>query len=126
MGYEPETAKGYVRYRLDQAGKLEWMEKLAISGRQYTDPLLVDFNQDGNLDVVFTNWSQRQVGLWKGNGQGQLTAHRTEDVVDAGWKIYGWGDVTGDGVPDLVTHNNGGGRLVLLRGVLTPEACGRR
>jgi hypothetical protein len=88
--------------------------------------LLVDFNQDGNLDVVFTSWSQRQVGLWKGNGQGQLSAYRTQEVMDAGWKIYGWGDVTGDGVSDLLVHNDAGSRLLLLQGERTAEACGSR
>src|SRR5271156_315430 len=63
---------------------------------------MVDLNQDGNLDLVYTNALQGTVGVLYGQGNGSFY-----DPVDFAASRWAWDfalvDVNGDGVPDVVT-----------------------
>lgn len=71
-----------------------------------------DVNRDGLGDVV-TRDTAGQLWLFTGNGQGQLNPGA---VIGSGWAPIGdltaVGDVTGDGLPDLMGTPAGGSRHV--------------
>jgi FG-GAP-like repeat len=62
-----------------------------------------DFNGDGLTDIVFTS-ANRDLYLWKSNGQGGFQSTRI-DNYPAGWIPIGAGDVDGDGSDDLLWFN---------------------
>ena len=71
-----------------------------------------DVNRDGLGDVV-TRDGSGQLWLFTGNGQGQLNPGA---VISRGWgpiaDLSAVGDVTGDGLPDLMGTPTGGGLTV--------------
>ncbi|CAA9357241.1 MAG: hypothetical protein AVDCRST_MAG36-2375 [uncultured Nocardioidaceae bacterium] len=81
-----------------------------------------DVNRDGFGDVL-TRDAAGQLWLFTGNGQGRLAAGR---VLSTGWGpvsgLTAVGDVTGDGLPDLM--GTLGGRLTVWRGDGTTFTAG--
>ena len=64
-----------------------------------------DYDNDGFRDFLVTGYGG--VTLWRNLGDGTfLDSTTTAEIVDNSWSTSaGWGDVTGDGLPDLyVTH----------------------
>jgi hypothetical protein len=86
---------------------------------------LGDFNGDGKLDVAVVNAQSSgaipSVGVLRGNGDGTLQA-----VVNSPTQNTPWGlvvaDLNLDGKPDLLTTNNGIGRINVL--LNSPSARG--
>ena len=66
---------------------------------------LLDIDQDGNLDVVGTSWDQGAT-LFYGDGAGGIRARKHLDIPDGSYLSVKSGDVTGDGLPDLVIAFN--------------------
>jgi len=85
--------------------------------------VLEDFNQDGNLDMVVTQTGVGAFGntiqVYDGTGQGTFQKRR-EILADWGPSEIRAGDVTGDGILDLVTFGSSEGlfipRLSILAG----------
>lgn len=93
------------------------------AARNYTLPMavenvsLVDLDQDGILDIVGLSPDAGATLLY---GDGRASVRQTEVVGVP--SIYGWndmkvGDVTGDGLPDLVITSDYSPSLVILPGV---------
>jgi hypothetical protein len=80
---------------------------------------IADMNMDGKADVVWWNPANNAVAIWYMNGT--LVAGSTMvsngGQIGTDWKLSGVGDVTGDGVPDVVwTRPNGSSVIWNLRG----------
>ena len=71
-----------------------------------------DVNGDGKADLVWQNQANGTLGVWLLNGatvidQRQLSTY----TPDLNWKIHGVGDISGDGVADLLWQNEATGAL---------------
>jgi hypothetical protein len=77
-----------------------------------------DLTGDGRPDVVARQLSNGTLYLYPGNGTGGFSARRT---LATGWsgydRVIGLGDVTANGVPDLLARQASTGRLYLFRGL---------
>jgi hypothetical protein len=75
----------------------------------HTRLLAVDVDRDGNLDVLFdsagTSGTPPALNVRYGNGLGGLSAIQQLSIGSTGNLVY-FGDVTGDGVPDIVTEHH--------------------
>ena len=71
-----------------------------------------DVNSDGKADLVWQNQASGMLGIWLMNGA-TVIAQRTLSTFtpDLNWKIHGVGDVSGDGVSDLLWQNEATGAL---------------
>lgn len=65
---------------------------------------LGDLNGDGWLDVASAHWSQGQLGVFLGRGDGGLAAQRSYDA-GSGLETLRLGDLNGDGKLDAVLTN---------------------
>jgi len=87
---------------------------------QLLDIAIADFNGDDRLDIGLTN-SPDRVSVLLGLGAGTVGDGTFADIyhIPVGATPYGLAaaDVDGDGVPDLVSGNNGSADVSLLRGV---------
>src|SRR3989442_10819976 len=78
------------------------------------DPLLIDFNRDGRLDLVATaRLRQPALHMWLGDGQGSFTPI-TPTWTDIGYAALATGDINGDGFPDIVAASHFGVIQTLL------------
>ncbi len=77
-----------------------------------------DLTGDGRPDVVARQSSNGTLYLYPGTGRGGFSARRT---LATGWsgydRVVGMGDVTANGVPDIVVREASTGRLYLYRGL---------
>jgi ELWxxDGT repeat protein len=66
----------------------------------------VDFNADGNTDLLWHNSTTGQVGFWALNGGTFLEAQAIAVIpVSSGWVPVGSADFTGDGKTDILWRN---------------------
>lgn len=85
-------------------------------------PPTVDFNQDGNTDILWHNSINGAVGFWALNGVTLLQAQLIDVVpVASGWEPVGAGDFTGDGNTDILWRN----RLTGDNGIWTMNGATR-
>jgi fibronectin type 3 domain-containing protein len=69
---------------------------------------LGQLNGDGRLDVAGVGWGTNTVGVLLNDGQGGLKAPVSYPVQHAGYEDLEIGDVTGDGLDDLVVMSGQG------------------
>src|SRR5689334_24763357 len=74
-----------------------------------------DFNHDGKLDIAVTDSSQNLLGIYLGDGQGNMAVPVSYPVglQPAALVIA---EVNNDGIPDVITANKGSGTLSVLFG----------
>jgi len=77
------------------------------------DILVADFNEDGHDDLAVTNFSDHNVGILLGKGDGTFEPPKNFDT-DEGPFSLAVGDFNADGKADLVTANNSQRVSVLL------------
>src|SRR6266540_1586160 len=77
-----------------------------------------DFSGDGKPDVIYRNSSNNNLYLVPGNGTGGFVG--TTYQIGVGWgglsPIFGRGDFSGDGNPDVIYRNSGNNSLYLVPG----------
>src|SRR6266446_9267634 len=77
-------------------------------------PLLVDLNRDGHLDLVATaRLADPSLHIWLGDGKGGFSPI-TPTWTDIGYAALATGDINGDGFPDIVAASHFGGVQTLL------------
>ena len=77
-------------------------------------PLLVDLNGDGHLDLVATaRLTSPSLHIWLGDGKGGFNPI-TPTWSDVGYGALATGDINGDGFPDIVVASHFGGVQTLL------------
>src|SRR5256885_3619100 len=77
-------------------------------------PLLVDLNRDGHLDLVATaRLASPSLHLWLGDGKGGFSPIRPT-WTDVGYGALATGDINGDGCRDIVVASHFGGVQTLL------------
>ena len=77
-------------------------------------PLVVDLNKDGHLDLVATaRLVSPSLHLWLGDGKGGFSPI-TPTWTDIGYGALATGDINGDGFPDIVVASHFGGVQTLL------------
>jgi len=77
-----------------------------------------DYNQDGNLDLVVTDFHATDFNrLFQGDGQGGFTSDQNSPVALSATSALGiaWGDYDNDGDPDLFVANTNGENNQLYR-----------
>jgi hypothetical protein len=72
-----------------------------------------DFNQDGNLDLVATNFGGGTVSVLLGNGDGTFQAPTSYGVGSQPDQVMA-ADFNGDGFPDLAVNNFGSNSVSIL------------
>src|SRR2546423_4012355 len=91
-------------------------------------PLLIDLNGDGNLDLVATaRLASPSLHIWLGDGKGGFNPI-TPTWTDVGYGALATGDINGDGFPDIVVASHFGGVQTLLsdaRGGVTEKLLRR-
>jgi hypothetical protein len=65
----------------------------------------LDFNGDGNTDLLFTNNTTNGVAVWLMSGA-QVTANAQVGTLAAGWHYAAYGDFNADGKTDLLMLND--------------------
>ena len=71
-----------------------------------------DVNSDGKADLVWQNQANGMLGAWLLNGATVLEQRGLSTFnSDLHWKIHGVGDISGDGVADLLWQNEATGAL---------------
>jgi hypothetical protein len=74
----------------------------------------VDFNQDGNADLVLHNPSSGNVAVWLMNGTTYQNVVNLPGIAP-GYKIAGVTDFDNDGYPDILWHNATTGATAIWR-----------
>src|SRR5437879_12725412 len=78
------------------------------------NPLLIDINGDGHLDLVATaRLVKPTLHMWLGDGKGSFTPINPT-WTDIGYAALATGDINGDGFPDIVAASHFGAVQTLL------------
>jgi len=78
------------------------------------NPLLIDINGDGHLDLVATaRLVKPALHMWLNDGKGNFTP-LNPSWTDVGYSALAAGDINGDGLPDIVCASHFGGVQTLL------------
>ena len=86
------------------------------SGGESYGSAFCDYDNDGNLDIVVTNFQQEN-GLYRGNGDGTFSKVEYSSIMaefsdpyhaDIPSMACAWGDYNQDGFSDLIITNTGG------------------
>jgi hypothetical protein len=78
------------------------------------EPLVVDLNGDGHLDLVATaRLAKPSLHIWRGDGRGALSPVEPT-WTDIGYAALATGDINRDGFPDIVAASHFGGVQTLL------------
>lgn len=75
-----------------------------------------DFDQDGDLDLVFANREDRSVSMLQNQGNGQF-AQLLQSSVGTAPRTIRFGDLDGDCTPDAVLACDGGNYVSVRRGL---------
>src|SRR3989442_11255554 len=77
-------------------------------------PLVLDLNRDGHLDLVATaRLAKPSLHMWLGDGKGAFTPIEPT-WSDIGYAALATGDINGDGFPDIVAASHFGEAHTLL------------
>jgi hypothetical protein len=78
------------------------------------EPLVVDLDGDGHLDLVVTaRLDKPSLHIWRGDGRGGFSPVEPT-WTDIGYGALATGDINGDGSPDIVAASHFGGVQTLL------------
>jgi hypothetical protein len=91
------------------------------TGTEPTSVAIGDLRNDGNEDVVVTNWKDNTVSVLLNNGNGTFQT-RVDYATADGPNVVVLGDVNGDGKPDLVVACDGSVSILLGNGDGTFQA----
>jgi len=83
-----------------------------VLNRPIRRPAPVDFNGDGNSDLVWQNASTGEHVVWLMDGT-TFTSSASLGVIAAPWSIAATGDFSGDGQKDVVWQNSSTGERVI-------------
>ena len=72
-----------------------------------------DFNNDGQMDLLWRNYATGQNAIWFMRGETLLSTASLMTVTDLNWRIEGTNDFTGDGKTDIVWRNYATGQNVI-------------
>ena len=73
---------------------------------------IADFDGDGDSDLLWQNQTTGALYFWFMNGTAVETgAYLSASMADTRWQVRGAEDFNGDGVPDLLWHNQVTGQL---------------
>src|SRR5207245_1888936 len=77
-------------------------------------PLVIDLNGDGHLDLVATaRLAKPSLHIWLGDGKGGFSPV-SPTWTDIGYGAIATGDINGDGFPDIVVASHFGSVQTLL------------
>jgi hypothetical protein len=87
------------------------------TGNDVRDVLLADLDGDDDLDIATADFADDTVSMLPNNGNGVFANRTSETIEDVGDgpTALAHGDLTGDGLPELVTANYYDGSVTVLR-----------
>jgi hypothetical protein len=87
---------------------------------------LIDLNEDGKLDLVTTSDKHNSFGALLGDGRGGFAAGPTTKFpAGSGNFAFAFGDLDGDGRPDVAITNSGGGEFLETTRVIVMSGDGK-
>ena len=87
---------------LDKIADTNW---LMFDKGEPEDKVAVDFNNDGNVDILWRNSSTGLNIVWYMNGNNSIGAQLLDAVSDVNWKISALADFNNDGNVDILWRN---------------------
>jgi photosystem II stability/assembly factor-like uncharacterized protein len=126
LSFDPISEKGTpVIFRNNGAGDFVETQPVGITvGEPYFSATLIDYDNDGKLDIAFSGQDQVVFDVYKGNGDfsfnkvtASLGALATIISEDGEISSVSWGDLDNDGLLDLIVltspSSGSGGRTLL-------------
>jgi uncharacterized repeat protein (TIGR02543 family) len=74
------------------------------------DPNHPDFNNDGNVDILWRNYATGYNEVWLMNGSLRANSSSLPEMLDLNWKVVGTGDFNRDGKVDILWRNDTNGQ----------------